>query len=142
MRQVLPSCLENIPAFLGQCLDFLNQAAIPESDVFDIRVSLEEAIVNAMKHGNRLDRNRTVSVSLEIFPAYVAAEVTDQGAGFDHTKLPDPTHQDNLKKPSGRGVFLIKRLMDEVEFFDCGRRIKMIKFIKQGGAHDTTGKKQ
>ncbi|MBU2102810.1 MAG: ATP-binding protein [Candidatus Omnitrophota bacterium] len=140
MRQELPSRLENIPLFLAQCLQYLNSASLPESDIFDIRISLEEAIVNAMKHGNRFDPARTVDISLEIFPSRVVAEVTDKGVGFDHAMIPDPTHQDNLKKPSGRGVFLIKQLMDEVEFFDCGRTIKMIKFIKQGGAHDTTGK--
>jgi serine/threonine-protein kinase RsbW len=60
-------------------------------------------------------------------------EVADQGDGFDFTKIPNPTEKNNLHKNSGRGVFLIKKLMDRVEHFDCGRKIKMVKFLKIGG---------
>lgn len=130
IAEKLPSRLETIPEFIASFLEKIKPFHVSDNDIFDIRISLEEALVNAIKHGNQLNAALSVDVSIEIIPARVTITVKNQGKGFDYAKIPNPTKDDNLQKLSGRGVFLIKSLMDAVEFFDCGRGIKMVKFFK------------
>ncbi|MDD5195955.1 MAG: ATP-binding protein [Candidatus Omnitrophica bacterium] len=130
ITQALPSRLEKIPEFMAFFLERTRNSTFREEDIFDIRISLEEALVNAIKHGNKFNAALSVDISIEIVADRVTITVKDQGKGFDYTTIPDPTKDANLVKLSGRGVFLIKSLMDKVEFFDCGRTIKMVKFLK------------
>ena len=74
----------------------------------------------------------SVEVSVETKDGSLVITVVDQGEGFDFKNIPDPTKGDNLQKVSGRGIFLIRNYIDKVEFSDCGRRIKMIKFFQKG----------
>ncbi|MDD5583511.1 MAG: ATP-binding protein [Candidatus Omnitrophica bacterium] len=136
ITETLPSRLEAIPEFIASFLEKIKPFRINDDDIFDIRISLEEALVNAIKHGNRFNAALPVDVSIDIIPARVTIAVKNQGKGFDYAKIPNPTKDDNLQKLSGRGVFLIKSLMDAVEFFDCGRGIKMVKSIKKRGKND------
>jgi serine/threonine-protein kinase RsbW len=136
ITEKLPSRLEMIPEFMASFFEKVKSFSFSDDDIFDIRISLEEALVNAVKHGNKFSDTLTVDVSIEIISDKVAITVKNQGKGFDYAKIPDPTSGNNLAKLSGRGVFLIKSLMDTVEFFDCGRGIKMVKFLKKGGQND------
>jgi len=128
----IPSKLELIPKVILKIIDGI-KPAIEERELFNIKLSLEEALVNAIKHGNKLNPDLTVTVVAELNRDILRIKIQDQGKGFDFLKVPNPTANDNLHKTSGRGIFLIKNLMDRVEFFDCGRGIEMIKFLRQGG---------
>ena len=97
--------------------------------VFAIRIALEEAIVNAIKHGNRLDPAKKVFVEARVTPKRAEIIIEDQGEGFERHHVPDPTAEENLYKCSGRGVLLIESYMDS-EWTRGGRRVRMVKEIK------------
>ena len=94
---------------------------------FAIRIALEEAMVNAIKHGNRLDPAKKVHVESRITAKRAEITIEDEGPGFERTTIPDPTDDDNLERPSGRGILLIEAYMDEVRWSRGGRRLKMVK---------------
>ena len=95
--------------------------------LFSVRLSLEEALINAVRHGNLFDESKKVAVDYDINAERIEIRVTDEGKGFDCDKVPDPTADENLEKPSGRGVMLIRTFMDEVEYSDGGRCVRMVK---------------
>jgi serine/threonine-protein kinase RsbW len=97
--------------------------------VFAIRIALEEAIVNAIKHGNRLDPGKKVFVEAKVTPKRAEITIEDQGEGFVRNCVPDPTAEENLYKCSGRGVLLIESYM-ESEWSHGGRKVRMVKEIK------------
>ena len=132
IHEKLPSRLELILSFVNKLLEKLKPLLL-EKDVFNIKLSLEEALVNAVKHGNKLRADLFVEVIAEAEDGVLRIKVKDQGEGFDFNNLPNPTQNDNLQKTSGRGIFLIRNLMDKVEFFDCGKGVEMIKFLRRGG---------
>lgn len=99
----------------------------PEHDVFGIHLAFEEALVNAIKHGNQDDPEKFVHVVLKISREKVRIEVTDQGQGFNPNEVPDPTDDDNLDLPSGRGLMLMRSFMSLVEYNDVGNRVVMEK---------------
>ena len=82
-----------------------------------------------MKHGNRCKQELPVDVTCHILPTSVELEVKDQGEGFNHEAVPDPTSHQAICKPGGRGILIIRKLMDTVIFGDGGSRIKMTKLI-------------
>jgi len=125
----LPNRLEHVSPFIKEALGHFGELSLSEEDVFRLKLALEEALTNAMRHGNRLDPDLYVDVSAEIDGEKIVMKVKDEGKGFDYSRIPDPTHQDNKEKPNGRGVFLIKQLMNDVQFFDGGRGIKMTKIL-------------
>jgi serine/threonine-protein kinase RsbW len=132
----IPSRLDIIPDFIFGLTEKLKSLALAEKDAFNIKLSLEEALVNAIKHGNRLNPDLCVEVMLEATDERIEITVRDQGQGFNVVSIADPTAPENLKKSSGRGVFLMKHLMDKVEYFDGGRGVKMIKFFKKEAGHE------
>jgi serine/threonine-protein kinase RsbW len=131
IQEDIPSRLNVIPGFTLSLKEKLAHLSLKEEEIFNIQLCLEEALVNAIKHGNKLNPDLSVQVTVEAKDDSVIITVIDQGKGFDSKNIPDPTDTDNLQKLSGRGIFLIKKLMDKVEFFDCGRGIKMIKSLKK-----------
>jgi len=98
-----------------------------EEVVFAVRLSLEEALSNAIKHGNKHDRSKKITVSAEVAPEATAITVADEGEGFDPRALPDPTTDENLEKPCGRGIMLMRAYMDEVTFNAKGNEVRMVK---------------
>lgn len=98
--------------------------------VFDIKLCVEEAVRNAIVHGNHSDKRRSVKISYKIDAHKIVIEVEDEGNGFDHRFVVDPTQGDNVMKNSGRGVYLIKKLMDSVDFNKTGNKIIMTKHFK------------
>ncbi len=99
----------------------------PEDDRFRVRLAYEEAIVNAIRHGNQCSVEKTVDVRLECDGRRVRIEIADQGDGFDLATVPDPRREDLLEVPGGRGVLLIGEIMNEVRYSKSGNRITMIK---------------
>ena len=98
-----------------------------ERECFGIDLALEEAIVNAMKHGNELERNKSVIIGYTVTPDLLCVQVTDQGEGFDPADVPDPTLEENLEKPSGRGLMLIDHYMDDVTYSKKANQVIMRK---------------
>jgi serine/threonine-protein kinase RsbW len=92
----------------------------------NFRVGLTEALSNAMLYGNASDPEKRVRVEVTLKSEEVAVRVTDQGVGFDPTAVPDPTLPDNISKSGGRGIFLMRSLMDEVQFNDQGNSVTLV----------------
>lgn len=132
MSLKLPSRLELIPEFILKILQGLKkEIQLTDEQVFQIRLVLEESLTNAIKHGNEHNQNLTVDVAVAMEDSRLMIEVKDQGKGFDYNNIPDPTQKEKLFLTSGRGVFLIKKIMDEVNFFDSGSRIRMVKILRK-----------
>lgn len=98
-----------------------------EQDIFAIRLALEEGMMNAIKHGNKLDRSKTVRIEAKVTPRTVEITVEDQGGGFQRVAVPDPCCEENLLKCSGRGILLMEAYMDKVQYSRGGRRVRMVK---------------
>ena len=93
-------------------------------------MAVREAVTNAMVHGNQEDETKSVEVVSSCLENAFEIEVSDQGEGFDPTSVPDPTDPANILKTSGRGIFLIRNFMDEVEWFarpEGGTTLRMVK---------------
>jgi len=99
----------------------------PASDIFGIHLAAEEAIVNAIIHGNKLDPEKTVRVACVVSAAVARIEVTDAGPGFDPTSIPDCTLEDRLEVPSGRGVMLMRSFMTRIEYSPKGNSVVLEK---------------
>lgn len=127
----IPSSLKNIKHTVDEVITMLKAIEAEESDIFDIRLSLEEVLINAIRYGNESNEKLSVVIDLTLDGKKVIVTVKDQGRGFDYIHLPDPTREENLLKGRGRGVFLIKHLMDGVEFNKKGNHVTMTKYLKK-----------
>ena len=91
----------------------------------NVLIAMTEGVNNAIVHGNKLDESKSVSVSCAIDEKTLVFRITDEGPGFDYDNLPDPTAPENIEKPHGRGVFLMRHLADECSFEDEGRIVEL-----------------
>ena len=124
-KHQLPSEIDTL-AKVEQIIENLKEEySISEEIYANILVSLSEAVNNAIKHGNKLDPNKLVSFVFDPSETEFNFTVVDQGGGFDYMNIPDPTHPDNLEKPDGRGIFIMKNLSDKVEFNESGSEVKI-----------------
>jgi serine/threonine-protein kinase RsbW len=108
-------------------LNELVRRGYSNDSLFAIRLAMEEALVNAMKHGNHFDPAKKIIIDARIGPRSARIAVEDQGAGFDRRHVGDPTRAINLCKLHGRGIFLIKAYMDQARWTQGGRRVTMTK---------------
>ena len=97
----------------------------PKRARFNLRVALSEALANAIVYGNAMDPAKTVEVRVDVLDDVVQVSVQDQGQGFDTTHVPDPTTPDRVDSEDGRGLFLIRQLVDQVSFNERGNAICM-----------------
>ena len=100
---------------------------LPEAVLFDIKLAVQEAVVNAVEHGNRCDARKMIHVSCDATDDCVSLIVRDEGEGFDPACVPDPTLPDNILREHGRGIFLMKNLCDEVRYNDKGNEVTITK---------------
>ncbi|MBA3314385.1 MAG: ATP-binding protein [Planctomycetota bacterium] len=105
----------------------LEELGYPPRDVFGCRLALEEALVNAIKHGNDNDPSKSVRVKCCIGAESFAIEIEDEGPGFEPQDVPDPTAEENLEKPSGRGIMLMRAFMTRVDYQGRGNRVLLEK---------------
>lgn len=112
---------------MEELLDQLASHGWPQADVFAIHLAVEEAITNAIVHGNKLDESKTVHVACCVSPKLVRIEVTDQGPGFDSKSIPDCTLEERLDVPNGRGVMLMRSFMTRLEYNAKGNQVLMEK---------------
>lgn len=120
-----PAKAENIAIAEKMIDEVCKENDVHESLYGNILIALTEAVNNAIHHGNRLDPHKSVKLSYEVREKDIVFLITDEGPGFDHENLPDPTDPENIEKPHGRGVFLMKALAEEVEFEDNGSSVVM-----------------
>ena len=111
----------------GRLLEDVSCHGYSEACTFAIKLAVEEAINNALKHGNKFDPRKTVNLTYEVGPERMTVTITDQGDGFDPSSVADPTADENLEKPTGRGVRLMQAYMDEVRFSPKGNQVLMVK---------------
>jgi serine/threonine-protein kinase RsbW len=123
----LPSDLTLMNAVLEYLLDRVAKLGLVKIEQSNLFVALDEAFVNAVKHGNRNDPGKLLRVTAELSAHEAIFTVEDEGDGFDVQEIPDPRDAANLFKSSGRGVLLIYNIMDEVEYSERGTRLKMVK---------------
>jgi len=128
----LPSDLSLMNTVLAYLLDRVAKLGLIKVEQSNLFVALDEAFVNAVKHGNRNDRTKLLRVTAELSPREAIFTVEDEGDGFDVREIPDPRDPANLFKSSGRGVLLIYNIMDEVEYSERGNRLKMVKRPETG----------
>jgi serine/threonine-protein kinase RsbW len=117
---------EALRSVQDEILDAANARGYPDAAAFALRLVIEEAVTNAFKHGNRGDTHAGVDVEWNVTNDRITITVEDRGQGFDPTNVPDPTADDRLEIPSGRGLLLIRAYMTDVDFNDRGNRITMI----------------
>src|SRR4051812_23842281 len=110
-----------------QIEEALHASRFSEHDVFSIKLAVEEALVNAIKHGNQMDPGKQVHVSYRISPERFDIRITDEGPGFNPEDVPDPTAPENLERPCGRGLLLIRGFMTSVEYVGRGNVVTMSK---------------
>ena len=99
-----------------------------DEDIFAIHLATEEAFINAVSHGNGGDPDKKIKFNYAITAEKAEISITDQGNGFVPEAVPDPRKEENLYKPSGRGVLLMRAYMDLVEYNDKGNGVRMIKY--------------
>ena len=128
----IASSLENITeveTLIDNVCDALN---LNEDNYGNILIAVTEAVNNAIVHGNSNLPDKKVKVEVENIDEKVIFTVSDEGSGFDFDNLPDPTAPENLERPDGRGIFLMKNLSDEVEFIGDGSVVN-ITFVASNG---------
>ena len=122
--RTLHTSQEIIPA-IDDILHALEAAGYGEKEMFSIRLALEEALVNAIKHGHHGDPSKEVQLRYHFTAECLLAEIEDQGSGFKMEEVPDPCAPENLERASGRGLLLMKTYMTWVRFNDAGNCVTM-----------------
>lgn len=97
----------------------------------ELSTALSEALANAIVHGNKINPELFVDLKIQFFPDQITLSVKDKGDGFDYLQLPDPLSPENIKKPSGRGVYLMSMLVDKVNFrrHEDGMEVELVKYL-------------
>ena len=129
-RLVLPSHIEAVADAAAAATDFVLSCGLGEELAFGIDMAVREAVTNAIVHGNQEDEAKEVEVTFNCLEHALEIEVKDQGEGFDPTTVPDPTDPANIMKTSGRGIFLMRTFMDEVDWLarpEGGTKVRLVK---------------
>ena len=124
---VLPSVPESREVVERAVMEALERRGCGEEVLFAVRLALEEAVVNAIRHGNKLDPDKKILVSYLVEDARVTISVEDEGPGFDLDSVPDPTAEENLEADHGRGILLMRVYMDQVVYNEKGNRVTLTK---------------
>lgn len=123
----LPSAISLMHIVLEYLIKRVEKLGVIKAEQSNLFVALDEAFVNAVKHGNKFDAGKLVRIIAEISKKEAKFTIEDEGEGFDVNNIPDPLDPANLFKPSGRGVLLIYNIMDEVKYNKRGNRLTMVK---------------
>lgn len=123
----LPSEIALMHGILNYLMERVSKLGVVNPEQSNLFVALDEAFVNAVKHGNKHDRTKMVRIAADLSANEARFTIEDEGEGFDVTAIPDPLDPANLFKTSGRGVLLMYNIMDEVAFNDRGNRLTLVK---------------
>ncbi|HEY0547280.1 MAG TPA: ATP-binding protein [Pyrinomonadaceae bacterium] len=123
----LPSDVSLMNGVLHYLLERVAKLGLVKPERSNLFIALDEAFVNAVKHGNKNDHSKLVRITAELSAKEARFTVEDEGEGFNVQEIPDPRDPENLFKTSGRGVLLIYNIMDEVKYNERGNRLTMVK---------------
>ena len=129
---VIPSLLEKLSDVEELTERVAEQHGIDEDDKDNLAIAITELTNNAIIHGNRFDHKKNVTISFYFDNNEVCVYIKDQGTGFDPTSIENPLNPENLLKESGRGIFILRSIMDDVQFHvnEFGTEVKIVKKIK------------
>ena len=125
--EFLLNYLDDVVSVLEHVVLCMRRRKYLHRDVFGVQLALEEAINNAIRHGNRSDPAKSVRVAYHVDTDQVWLEVEDEGDGFEPAAIPDPTLEENLDQPGGRGLLFIRTFMNLVEYYNDGNQVRMLK---------------
>lgn len=121
----IPSKIENL-RIVEKAIDEISSEFNLNSELYgNVLIATIEAANNAILHGNKLDESKNVNITFNVEPTYLTIVIKDQGKGFDYSNIPDPTAPENIEKINGRGIFLMSKLSDKIEFLDNGSTIQL-----------------
>jgi serine/threonine-protein kinase RsbW len=126
--ELVASVTDNITQIVG----------FAEEEAHWISLSVRESVINAIKHGNKLDSDKAVDVKFVISEEEIIIYVRDYGEGFDPTRIPDPLDPTNLLNPNGRGIFYMRTFMDEVDFSNHPQGGTIVKMLKKKATLEST----
>jgi len=126
-EMIIPSDTTRAQELQEKIVSHMENFAYPEKDVFGVRLSLEEALMNAIKHGNGMNPNKSVRVECTVTSDEICIVIEDEGEGFSLDTIPDPTADENLEKPCGRGIMLMRAFLSHVEYNETGNRVVLQK---------------
>jgi serine/threonine-protein kinase RsbW len=121
----------NPTAIVGACKEILSELtakAFSQEDVFAVHLAVQEAFINALKHGNKMDSTKKVRIDYCVSSDKVDISMTDEGCGFEPEDVPDPRCGENIYKANGRGLLLMRSYMDMVEYNDCGNCVHLVRY--------------
>ncbi len=127
----VPSFLSLMHSILDYLMKRVEKVGVVNPETSNLFVALDEAFVNAVKHGNKFDARKLVRITADVSPEEARFTIEDEGDGFNVAEIPDPLDPQNLFKTSGRGVLFIYNIMDEVKYNERGNRLTMVKRKKQ-----------
>jgi serine/threonine-protein kinase RsbW len=127
---VIPSKIESVDKAVTEATRFASASGFGDEAIFAIDMAVREAVINAVKHGNRLDEAKPVEISFGNLDKGFEVTVRDFGAGFDVSEIPDPTDPENLLKANGRGILFMRNFMEEVEWFQHPQGGTVVKMCK------------
>ena len=133
----IPSRLEEMAAVQAVVDEAIKEYKLSEDLAYWIELTINESMINAIRHGNQADPNKNATLRISCDGRSIEIIVEDQGPGFTLDDVADPTNVENLLKPSGRGILIIRSFMDEVALTrpaSGGSRLRMVKRIPQEGA--------
>lgn len=122
-----------------QILSELKANKYKQEDIFAVHLALEEAFINAITHGNKMNSDKEVKIDYSVGMDKFEISMIDEGEGFDPSAIPDPRYGKNLYKTSGRGLLLMHSYMDVVEFNDCGNSVRMVRYKEKPRLTETQG---
>jgi serine/threonine-protein kinase RsbW len=128
----IPSTLDYLPKVDEFIEKKLRKLRIKKDQIADIAISVSEAVTNAVMHGNRNDTSKKVKIIFKADTSSVEITVEDEGGGFDPSCVESPLKEDRIMREAGRGILILKSLMDKVDFLcepDKGTKVKMVKFL-------------
>ena len=139
LRFIIPSNFLEGRAIQKRIMEEVEAHHFHEDAVFAIKLALEEALINAIKHGNKEDPRKKVRIQCHVTDQEAEIIIEDEGPGFDRTSVPDPTTEENLERLHGRGILLMEAYMNVIEWSNNGRKVRMIRKNEPSAAHDNRG---
>lgn len=125
----IPSLVENIRMIESFIDNAKDEFQLDDGLYGNIMIAVTESVNNAIRHGNQMDPSKNVRLKLLLNENSINFTIEDEGPGFDYNNLPDPTAPENIEKPGGRGIFLMRHLADEVSFEENGRIVELSFYI-------------
>jgi serine/threonine-protein kinase RsbW len=132
VERFMDSALESVDSAEELAVGMAQRAGFDEDDLMKIGMAVRESVVNAVVHGNRYNVNKKVHFSVTRNTERFTVRIADEGDGFDFSHLPDPLSRENLMRASGRGIFLVRSFMDEVQIRrlePAGTEVTLVKYL-------------